>query len=77
MRWNKTKKRGYICAHCKRPIPPGEEMTEKINGKWVHTHRDCPRYFRYAQGSGSLDDMIHEALDGGPGNQIRKRRYGG
>lgn len=38
------------CARCHKPIPEGEEMVERINGRYVYTHRDCPvRKWEYDQ----------------------------
>lgn len=62
----------YYCARCGKPIPRGKEMIEKMNGRLVPTHMDCrERYSRK-----TLDQMIHEALDKGPGNVLRRKMRG-
>lgn len=62
----------YYCARCGKPIPRGKEMMEKIGGRLVPTHMDCRE--RYSKKT--LDQMIHEALDKGPGNEIRRKMKG-
>ena len=62
----------YYCARCGKPIPRGKEMMEKIGGRLVPTHMDCRE--RYSKKT--LDQMIHEALDKGPGNEIRRKMRG-
>ncbi len=37
------------CARCHKPILEGEEMVERINGRYVYTHRDCGRKWEYDQ----------------------------
>lgn len=62
----------YYCARCGKPIPRGKEMMEKMGGRLVPTHMDCrERYSRK-----TLDQMIHEALDKGPGNELRRKMRG-
>ncbi len=62
----------YYCARCGKPIPRGKEMMEKIGGRLVPTHMDCRE--RYSKKT--LDQMIHEALDKGPGNELRRKMRG-
>lgn len=63
----------YYCARCGKPIPRGKEMMEKMGGRLVPTHMDCRE--RYSKKT--LDQMIHEALDKGPGNELRRKMKGG
>ena len=54
-----------ICARCHRPIPMGEEMVEKIDGRYVATHLECRRGAEYTPREKNLDTMIRDALRGG------------
>lgn len=47
-------------------------MMEKIGGRLVTTHMDCRE--RYSKKT--LSQMIHEALDKGPGNELRRKMKG-
>ncbi len=35
------------CERCHREIPKGEEMWEKLAGKYVPTHRDCHKGYEF------------------------------
>lgn len=37
------------CARCHREIPEGEEMWEKLEGKYVPTHRDCHKGYEFGR----------------------------
>lgn len=63
--------RKLYCARCGKEISRGEAMTEKIEGKYVSTHLDCHSLHTRKK---TLDDMIHEALDNGPGTALAKKR---
>ena len=65
-----------ICARCHRPIPMGEEMVEKIDGRYVATHLECRRGAEYTPRKKDLDTMIRDALRGGPGDQLRRKETG-
>ncbi len=65
-----------VCARCHRPIPKGEEMVEKIDGRYVTTHRECRHGTEYTPHHKDLNTMIREALRGGPGDQLRRKEMG-
>lgn len=44
------------CERCHREIPEGEEMWEKLKGRYVPTHRDCHKGYEF--GGGSRDKTI-------------------
>ncbi len=45
------------CGRCHREIPEGEEMWEKLHGRYVPTHRDCRRGYEFGR-------RRHEAIGG-------------
>lgn len=46
------------CARCGKEIPKGQEMTEKICGRYVPTHRDCAAPYETPE---SMDTMLRRA----------------
>ena len=64
------------CARCGKPISTKEAMVEKINGKYVYTHRECHAYLRASAPKPSMHTMIRYALDDGPGNALRRKKLG-
>lgn len=64
------------CARCGKPISTKDAMIEKINGKYVCTHRECHAYLRASAPKPSLHTMIRYALDDGPGTRLRRKKMG-
>lgn len=46
------------CARCGKEIPKGQQMTEKICGRYVPVHRDCRNPYETAP---SMDSMLRRA----------------
>lgn len=64
------------CARCGKPIKIKDAMVEKINGKYVYTHRECHAYLRASSPKLGLNTMIHDALDNGQGTKLRRKMLG-
>lgn len=60
------------CARCGKDIPKGQNMVEKICGRYVPVHRDCGVPYESAQ---TFEDMLKKAnRDSEEKQKILKKR---